>query len=349
MKKILLACVAMIFLIACRKEPIGPKDVISPSMTFQLNRVDNVFFTKDNGSLISGVRNLKYTLIKTNANFDIEWTKNNYDWGKIVSGSGWGSSFYSVQIVKTFQRSDGTYVCIGTIEEGGDVVYSSTLVIILNQYGDQINKYQFTDLGTSNALQTDDGGYILFGNKIIKLDGNFNLQWEKNIFDYTYYQYQIVSTSDGGFATTGTYNGEQVFLKKYDPNGNELLSCIYKQNNSPFEEAGFDLIQLTDNGFLIIGRAGKTFVSNIVECQMIRTDAFGDTIWTKRFGYSTNNWLERFISFNQSEFVIQGSIGFPDENQKSILIKINTNGQNPGFNQYRKISNDGLFTINGLY
>lgn len=326
MKKLILICAASVLLFSCRKEPSGSNNIPS-DITFQLNRVDNIFFTGDNGLLISGVNNLKYTLIKTNSNFGILWTKNNYEWGDIVQGSGWGSSFYSIQMVKAFQRSDGMYVCIGTIMQGGDVVYYTTLVIILNQDGNQIRKYQFDDLAASNALQTVDGGYILFGNKLIKLDGNFNQQWEKNLLDNNYFQYQIVSASEGEFATTGSYNGEQVLLKKYDQDWNELLSSVYKHNNSPFEEAGFNLIQLTDKGFLIIGRSGKSFVPNIIECQIIRTDAEGDTIWTKRFGYPTNSWLENIVTYDNDELVLQGSIGFPDENQKSVLVKINTDGQ----------------------
>jgi hypothetical protein len=117
-------------------------------------------------------------------------------------------------MVKAFQRGDGMYVCIGTIMQGGDVVYYTTLVIILNQDGDQIRKYQFDDLAASNDLQTVDGGYILFGNKLIKLDGNFNQQREKNLLDNNYFQYQIVSASEGEFATTGSYNGEQGAFKK---------------------------------------------------------------------------------------------------------------------------------------
>jgi len=136
-----------------------------------------------------------------------------------------------------------------------------------------------------------------------------------------------VSISDDGFAITGSYDGEQIFLKKHDSNGNELWSKTYKHNEYPFEESGYDIVQLSDDGFLIIGRSGRTYIPNVIDCQIIRTNAYGDTIWTERFGYSTNSWLDRFISCNSNEFVIKGSIGFPNENQRSILIKINANGQ----------------------
>lgn len=327
MTKIFFLSLVILLLVTCKKEA-ATNPVVTPSnMTFQLNSIDQVFFTKDSGSILSGVYHHKYTFIKTNANFDIEWTKNTYDWGNLISGSGWGANSYSVQIVKIFQRNDGSYVCIGTIMEGGDVVFYSTLVIELSQKGEQLHTYTFKDQNTSNALQTSDGGYILFGNNLIKLDRNFSQLWEKNLWDYTWYQNQIISTTDGGFATTGNYNGDKIFLKKLDQNGNEISSFTYEHNNSPFNENGSDLIQLQDKGFLIIGRTRNIGQINDLDCQIIRTNAAGDTIWTKRFGNSSNDWLNRFISTTQNEFVVQGTIGFPTENQKSLLVRFNTTGQ----------------------
>lgn len=326
-EKILALCLSLILILGCKKESNEPNKVIQSLKTFQFSNVDNIFFTNDNGLLISGRSNDKYDLVKTDVNLNNEWTKNNYNWGNLIFGSIWGSSSYSVQMVKVFQLNDGKYVCIGSITEGGDLLFYSALVVVLAQDGTQIQKYVFDDMSVLNALQTEDGGYILFGFKIIKLDKNFNLVWSKSIYDSKYISSQIASTSTGGYAITGSYDGEQIFLKKYDSNGNELLSQTYKHNEYPFEESGFDLTQLADDGFLIIGRTGRASNPNIVDCQMIRTSSSGDTIWTKRFGYSTNSWLDRIISNDQNEIIIQGSIGFPNENQKSTLIKINANGQ----------------------
>src|ERR1035437_4174708 len=327
MPKILFLVLVVGFLVACKKESSTVTAVIPSNMTFQLNSVDQVFFTKDSGSLIAGVYHHKYSFIKTNAAFDIEWTKNNFVWGNLISGSGWGSYSYSVQILKIFQRNDGSYVCIGSFMEGGDVMFSSTLIIVLNQKGEQIHSYEFKDLSTSKALQTSDGGYILLGKKLIKLDRNFSKLWEKDLGNSIYYQNQIISTADGGFATTGNYNYEKIFLKKLDLNGNETASFTYEHNNSPFNENGSDLIQLQDLGFLIIGRTRNISQINDLDCQIIRTNFAGDTLWTKRFGNSSNEWLERFISTGQNEFIAQGTSGFPNENQKSILIRFNATGQ----------------------
>jgi hypothetical protein len=328
--KSILSIFLLLFFISCTKEDTNIDidiNLIPSSVDFQLNYIDNVFFTQDNGLLITGTYNHKSIIIKTNYKFEISWTRNNYEWGNLVPGSGWGSSFYSANISKILQKEDGTYVCVCSIMQGGDVMYNSTLLIELNQSGEQIRKVEFKDNLTTNVLQTSDGGYLLFGSEIIKLDRNYNQLWSKNLINHIYNQYQIVSTTDNGFATTGSYSNDQVFLKKIDSNGNEVSSFTYKHNDSPFEESGYDLVQLTDRGFLIIGRTGKSFVPNVVNCQIIRTNYIGDTIWTKRFGGSTNNWLDRFISHDKNEFVIQGSDGFPNENQKSILIRINSDGQ----------------------
>ena len=191
--KILILSFTLILMFGCKKESNDPINNTLSTRTFQLNNVDNIFFTNDNGLLISGCANDKYSLIKTDGNLNVKWTKNNYNWGNLIFGSGWGSSFYSVKVIKVFQLNDGKYVCVCSITEGGDVVYPSTLIVVLSQNGTQINKYTFDNVSVTNALQTNDGGYILFGCELIKLDKNFNQLWSKNIYDYKYFPSQIVS------------------------------------------------------------------------------------------------------------------------------------------------------------
>ena len=327
MKKKLFVPVLFVLALGCRKH-IDNSSFTEQTKTFPLNAIDNISFTKDKGLFISGSLGDKYTLIKTDANLNIEWIKNDYDWGKFVRGSGWGAYSYGIKIVKVFETEDGNFVCFGAISEGGDVVYSSALIIVLDKNGKQLQKYSFDNLSLWDALKTDNG-YVLFGTQLIQLDNNFNELWTNPIYNHTYFPSGITATTDGGFAITGSDNYEQVFLEKIDANGNELFMKTYKHNDFPFEEGGFDLTQLTDAGFLIVGRTGEANASsNIINCQMIRTDSKGDTTWTKRFGYSSNSWIDHIVSTNKNEFVLQGSIGFPDDSvQNSILIKINPEGE----------------------
>lgn len=49
---------------------------------------------------------------------------------------------------------------------------------------------------------------------------------------------------------------------------------------------------------------------------------------TRRFGYSSNSWIDHIVSNSQNEFVLQGSTGFPtDSAQNTTLIKINSEGE----------------------
>jgi len=321
----LIGFLVILLLFSCETGDINP--VIPSAGTFQLHDFENLFFTKDNGIILAGLFKNKITLIKTSPDFKIVWSKNNYDWGQNTStGSGWGSSFYSVQITRIFQQNNGNYICIASVLEGGDVVYKSTLIIELNSKGEQTKKLLLKNTDASNALYLNDGGILLFGTSLVKINKNYQQIWSKKIYDNDFYAYQIIATSDGGFATTGTYKMDKVFLKLYDSNGNELSSNIYTHNNSPIDEAGYDLTQLNDKGFLIVGRTTKSNVLYNIDCQLIRTTDSGDTIWTKRFGDSTNDWLDRIVSNNENELVIQGTSGFPMENPRSIIIKINKDG-----------------------
>ncbi|MGM0408087.1 MAG: hypothetical protein ACQERU_08880 [Bacteroidota bacterium] len=326
--KFLLIITALTLIFGCKDEFDETSFKGNRSKTFQLDNVDNISFTVDNGLLISGPSDEKYTLIKTDENLKIEWTKNNYEWGNLIYGSGLVQSIYSFQINKVFQQNNGQYICFGTIQEGTDMVWSSTLIVILNQDGNQIQKLRFDDMYVSNVLRTNDEGFILFGyGMTIKLDKNFNVQWEKNFKNNKYSPIQIVSTSNNGFAITGTYNAShQVYLKTYDSDGNELLSKTYKHDERPSLESGNDIVQLPDNGFLIVGRAGRT-LPQITDCQVIRTNEIGDTIWTKRFAYSNYSWFDKIINRESEFFVVEGTIGHPNENQESVLMKINTNGE----------------------
>lgn len=325
--RILLIIIVLTFVFGCKDEFDETSFNGTLSKSFQLDNIDNISFTNDNGLLISGSSDEKYTLIKTDENLKIEWTKNNYEWGNLIYGSGLVQSIYSFQTTKVFQQNSGQYICFGTITEGTDYVLSSTLIVILNQDGNQIQKFRFDDMYVSSVIRTNDEGYILFGyGMTIKLDKNFNLQWEKNFKDNKYSPIQIISTSNDGFAITGTYNAyHQVYLKTYDSNGNELLSQTYKHDEHPSLEGGNDILQLHDNGFLIVGRAGRTF-PQITDCQVLRTNEIGDTIWTKRFAYSKYSWFDQIINSESDFFVVEGTIGHPNENQESVLMKINDYG-----------------------
>ena len=323
---ILTSLLLLFSITGCRKDN-GVDDSLQQTSVFKMNNVDNILFTYDNGFLITGSNEDHYLVIKTNQFLDPELSRHDFSWATLVRGKGWGSSFYSIGINNSFQREDGSFVCIGSISEGGDILFYSTLVVLLDSHLNQQKVLTYDGTSITNAFRTSDGGYLLFGTKIIKLDANLNELWQKIPENNGFNEYKITTTSDGGFATTGTIDSETVLLKKYDANGNLVFSNSLKTSENSFEEAGFDIAQMADNGFLIVGRSGKTFVPNIVQCEYLRTDQSGNLKWSKRIPFSGNSWLEKIVSQKEDEYIILGSIGFPNETQRSFLLKINNDGQ----------------------
>ena len=325
MKNLLI--IFVIFLLACSCEKNTVIDDIITKRDLQLNSIHTALITKDNDILIAGVYDSKTTFIKTDADFGILWRKDNYEWGTNYSEGGWGGAFYSVNIIALFQNDNKNYVCIGSTAEGGDVIWMSAIIIELNQYGEELKKIEIQDFSVNDALHTSDNGYLLMGNKLIKLDNNLDILWEKEFTDHDYMETKIINNIEGGYAVTGINNGE-IFLKRLDQNGNELWANEVSYNKNPFDDAGYDLIQLDDQGFIIIGRTRKTHEPYDIDCYIIRTDFPGDTIWTKKFGGNTNEWLNSFIYSSDDEFIIQGTNGFPNDSiQQSILLDIDLNGQ----------------------
>lgn len=96
---------------------------------------------------------------------------------------------------------------------------------------------------------------------------------------------------------------------------------------------------MKDNGFLIVGRTRNANDVNNFDFQIIRTKSDGDTIWTKRFGNKTNEWLQRIVSYKDDEFIVQGTIGFANENQQTFIAKFDINGEIKDSLRFQEISN----------
>jgi hypothetical protein len=71
-----------------------------------------------------------------------------------------------------------------------------------------------------------------------------------------------------------------VYLVKTDRNGEPLWTKTYGGAQHDF---GFDVMQTFDGGYLIVGDT-QSFGSGWYDVYVIRTDAYGDTLWTRTYG-----------------------------------------------------------------
>ncbi len=149
------------------------------------------------------------------------------------------------------------------------------------------------DFGNS-IQQTLDGGYILFGLTesygqggwdmyLIKTDSLGNTEWEKTYGSVAYeVAGSVEQTTDGGFILSGAFGGlgnDSLTLIKTDASGNEIWNNRYR--GSIFRNVGRFVQQTNDEGFIVTGYSGGSFVEDVF---LLKTNANGDKQWEKTFG-----------------------------------------------------------------
>ncbi len=249
--------------------------------------------TFDGGYILLGMipdgSNSNFYFVKTDSNGDTLWTKQ-YCSSEPSNIANWG---YFVK-----QTSDSGYVATGYTGTSVSGYIQDIFVIRTNSIGDTLWTKTFGVQGgsaqtSSKIYETDDNGFIIGGYHnpgtgahayILKLDSHGNLIWQK------YYNFNIAAnlggikqTFDKGYIITGetSSGGKNIFLSKLDAIGN-IEWVKYYQNGTNLPQKGFDLIQLPDSGYIVASAVNRNYTSPFtVDCWILRTNAIGDTLWTK--------------------------------------------------------------------
>jgi hypothetical protein len=326
LKIFIVLILALTSLSSCNKDNNTIIDSDKATADVKLNTLFNIKEIS-NGYIVSGTRDSKISISRLDANFGTVWQRNNYEWGTLFSEGGWGGAIYTVEVINVFQKGNGDFVCFCSVTEGGDVAWQSALIITLNNSGNEISKIVLNNTSLRSVTKTNDDGYLLFGGTLIKLNSDLSKAWENSDLNYIFSGANISSMDINGFAITGTWGSDQVYLQKFSDIGTiEWTQNSYNKN--PFNDLGYDVSQLPDKGFLIIGRTRDLAEPWDMNCFLIRTDPVGDTIWTKKFGTELSEWLEKIVYAADNDFIIKETIGYiGDPIQKTLLIRVDGNGQ----------------------
>jgi hypothetical protein len=167
---------------------------------------------------------------------------------------------------------------------------------------------------------------------LIKTDANGDSLWTKT-FGGTDNDFglSIQQTTDGGYILVGeTYSfgagNDDVYLIKTDANGDSLWTKAFGGIGNDF---GNSIEQTTDGGY-IIGASTYSFGAGNVDVYLIKTDANGDSLWTKTFGGTAYDGLRSVQQTIDGGYIIAG---YTNSFGAGIyLIKTDANG-NSGCNQ----------------
>jgi len=247
-------------------------------------------------------------LIRTDASGDTLWTRtyggSDYDFGK--SGQ---------------QTSDGGFIMTGYNRSlgGGEC---DLWLIRINPFGDTRWSWTYGGSGGEagwSVQQTSDGGFIVAGFtssigaggsdvRLIRTDSLGGTLWARtyggSLFDVAL---SVQQTSDGGFIVVGKTESfgagaEDVWLVRTDASGDTLWTKTYGGIDN---DHGWSVQQTLDGGFIVAGGT-QSFGAGGGDVWLLRTDAFGDTLWTRTYGGSDNDWGYAVQQTLDGGFIVAG-------------------------------------------
>ncbi len=147
------------------------------------------------------------------------------------------------------------------------------------------------------ARATGDGGFIICGSTrspgpgdidayVVKTGPSGDVVWSGHYGGrYVEEVFDIAETPDGGYAAVGftstaTAGYYDVYLLRLDETGDTLWTRTYGGKDYDY---GYALAVTPDGGFIIAGRT-SSFGKGARAAYFIRTDAAGDTLWTRAHG-----------------------------------------------------------------
>ena len=186
------------------------------------------------------------------------------------------------------QTFDDGYIMTGEVSISG---WWYGYLLKTDAFGDSL-WMKLYDFGSGHdVLQTADSGYVaalLFGGldydiRIMRTDKYGDTLWTKDyVSSDADWVHKMEATTDGGYIIVGEKSAQDidVYLMKTDSLGDTLWTETY---GGVDDDAGLAVKQTNDSGYIIVGRTASFGAGNY-DVYMIKTDQFGDTLWTRVYG-----------------------------------------------------------------
>jgi hypothetical protein len=217
--------------------------------------------------------------------------------------------------------SDGGYIMSGSIKKY-NTDYDG-LLIKLNSTGDTIWTKIFALAGADEVIrtiQTSDGGYLaclhnssgtLGGNiALLKLNSSGDTTFCKLLGPYNVSVWSLMETSDNGFiiAVRGDVNDFEPFIIKTDQDcDTQWTRHMWIPS---YTTEALSIRQTSDGGYVFCG-FGAGPATGTYDGYIVKTDANGDTLWTKGYGDSGSQYFECIRQTSDGGYIVSGRTSGP--------------------------------------
>ncbi|MFZ5980644.1 MAG: hypothetical protein ACOYVF_08410 [Candidatus Zixiibacteriota bacterium] len=252
--------------------------------------------------------------------------------GNLVWDTVFGESYPSESAYDVIETSDGGYVLCAEKED-------SVLLIKTDANGVFAWQTTYKDTVTErhgyhpySLVQTTDGGYLIAGELawysqesgnafLMKTNATGNFSWLREYdFGNNSEFRDIIRASDGNYVVTGTQD-DDVYLAQINVSGDILWDNTY---GGSYYDYGYSVDEAANGGFLVTGIYDNYDLGRSYDIYLIRTDAVGDTVWTRTFGTYYYDYGYAGIATSDGGFIATGNVDNYNLNTSDDIVIIKT-------------------------
>ncbi len=268
-------------------------------------------------------------LIRTDVDGDTLWTKTYGgtpdDFGNSVAECA-GGGFIITGMTWSFGAGERDVYLIRTNADG-DTLWTKTYGGTGGDYGYSVQ--ECADSGFIITGWTYSFGASYYDVYLIRTDADGDTLWTKT-YGGTGYDAggSVQECAGGGFIIAGVTESfgaglRDVYLIRTNADGDTLWTKTYGGTDFDW---GCSVEECAGGGFIIAGWTGS-FGTGYVDVYLIRTDADGDTLWTKTYGGTGYNWGKSVQECADGGFIIAGwTESFGVDSADVYLIRVSETG-----------------------
>lgn len=147
------------------------------------------------------------------------------------------------------------------------------------------------------------GGYNLIDPRVVKIDRNGNISWEKTISqDHSMLGSSLTSTADGGYLVS-VHNLEMPDMKLVKLNAAGDIEWQRSYAMEGYQQI-FSVIQLKDGNYALVGTSNTNTRS--YDMWIVKTDPNGNVMWQKNIGGTQDEWGSELVEKEEGHLLVYG-------------------------------------------